>query len=81
MMISIHKALLNQVSEDDGVVAFLAPYGRNALTATRLPNIHQSRRLPSHLSSHCQDAKASKQSNPSMNAIAGQVHASTLPYV
>lgn len=57
MMISIHKALLNQVSEDDGVVAFLAPYGRNALTATRLPNIHQSRRLPSHLSSHCQDAR------------------------
>lgn len=80
------NAIFNQdsedLSEDDEVVALLAPYRRDALTATRRPNIHQSGLLLSHhLSSRCQVARVSERSYLSMDATAGQAHTSILPCV
>lgn len=67
------NAIFNQdsedLSEDDEVVALLAPYRRDALTATRQPNLHQSGLLLSHhLSPRCQGARVSERSYLSMDA-------------
>lgn len=80
------NAIFNQdsedLSEDDEVVALLAPYRRDALTATRQPNIHQSGLLLSHhLSPRCQGARVSERSYLSMDATAGQAHTSILSCV